>query len=243
MRRIVRTTPPSAPSSISAGSRRRATHGLGPFAAAACLALLLAAPGAQAASHATSKASGDAGNNAARGAPAATSPAMPAERQGHAPEMDNSGNYRQEVQACREGRTGEDLATCLKEARFAEAERRRGTLTNTGSFQENALARCQVFKTTEDKDACRARIVGHVEIEGSVAGGGILRSVAITQPAPPPVDDGSAMGAGPRPAQPGVVPSSPAPSSDIAPEGSEPPEVLPEDDPEVDPEEIMNEGQ
>ncbi len=203
----------------------RAIPSLRPLALAACLAGLLAAPGAYAASH-TGKAVGS--------TPGA--PARPAE-------MDNSGNYRQEVQACRAGRTGEDLATCMTEARNAEAERRKGTLTNNGSLEQNALARCEVFKTSEDKEACRARIVGHVEIEGSVAGGGILRQVSITQPAPPPVDNENAMGAGARPAQPGVVPPTNAPSNDLAPEGDEEPEALPEDDPDAGAEEMLEEAE
>ncbi len=233
MRRSACTAMPSLTRHATPGSR----DALRPWATAACLALLVASTSVQAASHQ--------GQAPAAKASGAKSTETKGERQARAEDMDTSGNYRQEVQACREGRTGQDPATCLKEARFAEAERRRGTLTNQGSFEENALARCQAFKTPDDKDACRARIVGHVEIEGSVAGGGILRQVAITVPAPP-VDKESAMGAGPRPAQPGLVPSSPAPSSDIAPEGSQEPEsmpeALPEDDPEVDPEE-MREGQ
>ena len=235
MRRNARTTHPFASPSAAPLHRRpcrRSTlHGFGPLTAATCLVLLMTGTGAQAA------------GQTAQGAPATPSTAKPSEPQSRTQEMDRSGNYRQEVQACREGRTGEDRATCLKEARFAEAERRRGTLTNTGSFQDNALARCQIFKTADDKEACRARIVGHVQIEGSVAGGGILRQIAITQPAPLPVDNESAMGAGPAPAQPGMAPSSPAPSDDLAPEGGEPPKALPEVGPTMDPREMLDEWQ
>ncbi len=118
------------------------------------------------------------------------------------PALDNSGNYRQEVRACREGRTAEDLPTCLREARNAEADRKRGRLGNTGDLEANALARCNAFNQAQDKEACRARIVGHVEIQGSVAGGGILRQVAITVPAPqnPQQPASNAMGANPPPA-------------------------------------------
>lgn len=136
------------------------------------------------------------------------------------PALDNSGNYRQEVRACREGRTAQDLPTCLREAHSADADRRRGQLTTVGSLVDNALARCQAFQAAEDKEACRARIVGQVEITGSVAGGGILRQVAITPPAPQatPGSPGSAgsraMGAG--------APSQAAPSDDIAPDNAPP---------------------
>ncbi len=125
--------------------------------------------------------------------------------------LDTSGNYRQEVRACREGRTAQDETTCLREARNAEAERRRGTLDTQGSLQANALARCGVFQTPEDKDACRARIVGHVEITGSIEGGGILREAEVTLPAQP---GDTRMGA------PATVPATPSPTDDLAPDPS-----------------------
>lgn len=232
MRRNTRTThtfaSPSAAPLHRRPCRRSTLRGFAPLTAAVCLVLMTAGTGAQAVGQ-------------TQGAPATPSAGKTAEPQRRTQEMDRSGDYRQEVQACREGRSGEDRATCLKEARFAEAERRRGTLTNTGSFQDNALARCQIFKTADDKEACRARIVGHVQIEGSVAGGGILRQIAITQPAPLPVDNESAMGAGP--AQPGMAPPSPAPSDDLAPEGGEPPKALPEVGPTMDPREMLDEWQ
>lgn len=153
------------------------------------------------------------------------------------PLLDTSGNYREELRACREGRTAEDRPTCLREARNAEADRKRGRLTNVGDFEQNALARCQAFNQPDDKDACRARVVGHVEIQGSVAGGGILRQVAITVPPPPGQQEpgSSAMGAG--------IPSSttPPPSDDI---GTD--EALPEDqdlDPGLDEGETLEEQQ
>lgn len=152
----------------------------------------------------------------------ALSAASPAIAQARSPEpmLDRSGNYRQEVRACQEGRTAEDRPTCLLEARNAEADRKRGRLTNRGNFEANALARCSAFNQPQDKEACRARIVGHVEIQGSVAGGGILRQVAITEPAPPSPQQppSSAMGANPPP-------PTAAPMDDID-EGEE---ALPED--------------
>ncbi len=142
----------------------------------------------------------------AQAAPASDARSIPASPQSSGapsrpqePALDNSGNYRQEVRACHEGRTAQDLPTCLREARNAEADRKRGRLGNTGDFQANALARCSAFNEAQDKEACRARIVGHVEIQGSVAGGGILRQVAITVPSPQQPAS-SAMGANPAPA-------------------------------------------
>jgi hypothetical protein len=81
------------------------------------------------------------------------------------------------VQACMSGRTQEDQATCLREARNAQAEKKRGALDNAGGqFQANAAARCNVL-TGEDKAACQARMMGFGDTSGSVAGGGLLREV------------------------------------------------------------------
>ncbi len=98
------------------------------------------------------------------------------------PMLDDSGVYRQEVRACREGRTAESLSTCLEEARNAAAERRRGLLTNEGNFMANALARCDVHRTPIDKAACRERILGQGDVSGSVVGGGLLRELEVVLP-------------------------------------------------------------
>ena len=91
--------------------------------------------------------------------------------------IDASGNYQQEVQACMTGRTQQDQETCLKEARNAQADKKRGVLDNAGAqFQTNAAARCEV-QAGEDKAACQARVMGYGNTSGSVAGGGLLREV------------------------------------------------------------------
>jgi len=90
--------------------------------------------------------------------------------------IDTSGSYQQEVQACMSGRTGEDQATCLREARNAQADKKRGVLDNGANFQSNATARCDVLKG-EDKAACQARMMGYGNTSGSVASGGVLREV------------------------------------------------------------------
>lgn len=91
--------------------------------------------------------------------------------------IDASGSFQQEVQACNSGHTQQDRATCLEEARNAHADKMRGVLSNTGNFEANAMARCNVFTIGEDKAACEARVMGMGNIEGSVAGGGVLREV------------------------------------------------------------------
>jgi hypothetical protein len=91
--------------------------------------------------------------------------------------IDASGSYQQEVQACMSGRTQQDQATCLREARNAQADKKRGLLDNAdGRFDANATARCNVL-SGEDKAACQARVIGFGNISGSVAGGGLLREV------------------------------------------------------------------
>ncbi|HKB55287.1 MAG TPA: hypothetical protein VKD22_14920 [Ramlibacter sp.] len=91
--------------------------------------------------------------------------------------IDTSGNYQHEVQSCISGRTQEDRATCLREARNAQAERKRGRLEIPGAqYQANARARCNAL-AGEDKAACEARMMGYGETSGSVAGGGVLREI------------------------------------------------------------------
>lgn len=91
--------------------------------------------------------------------------------------LDTSGTYQSEVQACKMGKTAEDQATCLKEARNAEADRKRGLLQNSnGNLEANARARCAAL-SGEEKAACDARMLGYGTTSGSVAGGGVIREV------------------------------------------------------------------
>lgn len=91
--------------------------------------------------------------------------------------IDASGSYQSEVQACLSGATQQDRDTCLKEARNARAEKQRGHLETYGNHEANAMVRCNVFTMGEDKAACQARVMGMGSIDGSVAGGGVLREV------------------------------------------------------------------
>ena len=91
--------------------------------------------------------------------------------------LDTSGSYRSEVQACKAGKTAEDQATCLKEARNAQADKKRGVLDNASTnYAANARARCNAL-SGEDKAACDARMMGYGSVSGSVAAGGLLREV------------------------------------------------------------------
>ena len=91
--------------------------------------------------------------------------------------IDASGSYQQEVQACMTGKTQQDQATCLTEARNAQADKKRGVLeTGTTGQDANAAARCDVL-AGEEKAACQARAMGYGTTSGSVSGGGVLRQV------------------------------------------------------------------
>ena len=89
--------------------------------------------------------------------------------------IDNSGSYQSEVQSCMTGKTQQDRDTCLKEARNAHADKQRGVLNTYGEHEQNAMARCDVFQGGEDKAACEARVLGYGSVDGSVAGGGLIR--------------------------------------------------------------------
>lgn len=91
--------------------------------------------------------------------------------------IDASGSYQSEVRACQSGATQQDRATCMEEARNSAAEKRRGRLEVYGSHEQNAMARCEVHAGGEDRAACRARVMGMGDVDGSVAGGGLLREV------------------------------------------------------------------
>ena len=91
--------------------------------------------------------------------------------------IDASGDFRAEVQACMTGKTQQDRETCLKEARNAQADKKRGALGNGNTqYEANAKARCDVLQG-EEKAACQARVLGFGNTTGSVAGGGVLREV------------------------------------------------------------------
>ena len=75
------------------------------------------------------------------------------------------------------GHTQQDRDTCMKEARNAAAEKNRGRLETYGMNEQNAMARCDVHTTGEDRAACQARVMGMGSVDGSVAGGGLIREV------------------------------------------------------------------
>ncbi len=94
--------------------------------------------------------------------------------------------------ACPEGGSSQDRPSCLKEFAAAQAEARRGRLDtgeDAATLARNALRRCDAV-LSEDRDACERMARGEGQVSGSVAGGGVLKSIATpgTVLAEPPAD-------------------------------------------------------
>jgi hypothetical protein len=84
--------------------------------------------------------------------------------------------YKQERAECLNGSSGQDRATCLREAGAALEESRRGNLV-TGDLARNGIARCDALPA-QDRQDCVMRIQGAGVSSGSVRDGGILRELA-----------------------------------------------------------------
>jgi hypothetical protein len=82
--------------------------------------------------------------------------------------------YQQETARCQRGESGQDRATCLKEAGAAYDEARRSQLGAgpAADLSRNASLRCDA-QPAEDREACVQRLQGGAQ--GSVQGGGLLR--------------------------------------------------------------------
>ncbi len=99
------------------------------------------------------------------------------------------GDARQSRAWCKANTSGAQRADCLEYSYSNPGERSKSDLeaSNT-NFASNALSRCNVFKDTEDRIACDARVKGQGSNSGSVQGGGILKEVTtVTRPDVPGV--------------------------------------------------------
>jgi len=93
-------------------------------------------------------------------------------------------NYQKERADCLNGQTYENKKTCLKEAGAALNDAKNGRLEKSNrNFEQNALARCQVFKNSDDRELCERR-QREGTVSGSVGGGGDIRELTVTVPAP-----------------------------------------------------------
>lgn len=98
---------------------------------------------------------------------------------------DFQAKYREDIARCEAGQTSQDIATCKREAGAALQEaQRQGLLTHRDeSFQSNSTARCNSLPTDLRNDCVTQMSQGsNTTVQGSVAGGGILRTTTITIP-------------------------------------------------------------
>lgn len=91
--------------------------------------------------------------------------------------------YRQDMAVCNSGKSQQSLTSCRLESRNALAEALRGGLNDNGAaYKQNALKRCGAYQGAERTD-CESRMGRDSNLEGSVGGGGILRSSITIVPA------------------------------------------------------------
>jgi hypothetical protein len=90
--------------------------------------------------------------------------------------------YQQDRQFCLSGQSGQSQETCLREA---GAVRQQNTASQSQTSVEqmaaNALRRCDAF-SGDERQSCIARMQGQGSVQGSVAGGGILRELTESAP-------------------------------------------------------------
>jgi hypothetical protein len=125
--------------------------------------------------------------------------------------------YRDDVARCKSGASGQDQATCMREAGASLVERRRNGLSTPADPQRNASARCDALPAAQRQD-CMIQMSGQANttVQGSVAGGGILRETVIQTPAGTP-------GASPGYTTPGGGAGYTQPATPLAPPPAVPP--------------------
>jgi len=92
--------------------------------------------------------------------------------------------YQQERQACLDGSSNQDRATCLKEAGAARTAQL--TAGDARKLQDNAAQRCKVHRSSEDRLACERLARGEGTRTGSVQTGGVLKELVTRSAAPLP---------------------------------------------------------
>lgn len=94
--------------------------------------------------------------------------------------------YQRERTACNLDATPQGRSTCLKEAGAAHAEAKRKQLGNgedEAALRQNAELRCKSVAAA-DRDHCQRMARGEGTVSGSVAGGGVLKTLVTPIPAP-----------------------------------------------------------
>ncbi|MBP9905370.1 MAG: hypothetical protein KBF66_07410 [Rhodoferax sp.] len=92
--------------------------------------------------------------------------------------------YRQDLADCERPDARQDPANCRLEVQHALAEAQRGGFNHPPvDYQANVLRRCAVHQG-DARTQCEARMRADSTIQGSVAGGGILRQSITVTPVP-----------------------------------------------------------
>ena len=95
--------------------------------------------------------------------------------------------FKQEMANCVSGNTSQDQDSCMREARAALSEFKRGVWgrpeETAAKSEAAARQRCEVHQG-QPREACEARMRGEGKVSGSVEGGGILREITTPAPAP-----------------------------------------------------------
>jgi len=110
-------------------------------------------------------------------APAAVLAAQPSNR------SDIEANFKSEVARCKAGTSGQDQATCMREAGAARQQALQGGLTSVGGYDQNALARCQRLPANMRQNCLSLMQSSSAQTQGSVQGGGVLREMTVPVPA------------------------------------------------------------
>lgn len=119
---------------------------------------------------------------------AAMAIALPAWAAGNADKASIEANYQAARSACQSMAVPADRTNCLRDAGAARAQALRTgpTATSPEQLQRNALQRCQVHKTEEDRATCERMARGDGNTSGSVESGGMIRELTTQVPAPMP---------------------------------------------------------
>jgi hypothetical protein len=107
--------------------------------------------------------------------------------------------FEQDSAVCNSGRSNQDRATCMQEARAALAASQGGRLPDPDpSLARNATKRCAALPIDDRKD-CEARMRGQGTTSGSASAGGIYRELVTRTVGPV---EPAASGAAPAEAEP-----------------------------------------
>ncbi len=99
-------------------------------------------------------------------------------------------NYQRDRAACQAITTPADRSNCLRDAAAARSQALSSgaprTVPSPEQLKQNALKRCEEHPTTEGREICERMVRGEGQASGSVRGGGVIRELETTVPAPPP---------------------------------------------------------